>query len=205
MPKAFLIRKSISAKELYLSFQWRPVSPPPSPDEDDDKDQPLNLSTDRPSSQSLQVSTSCSLVSQRVPVIQSTAKVPAPVHLTQEHLSYAPTPWLSSPRGHDPFSPPKHQVSPTQSLLPVQQPLSLQIDSQSNHSYDSSSSSSSSTGLKSGQTSPAAAVAPTVQILASRLGEISFLSYLMSCYCSQIPPFLILRERGISAAMRVQQ
>lgn len=43
MPKAFLIRKNISAKELYHSIQWQPVTPPPSPD--DDEDQPLNLSS----------------------------------------------------------------------------------------------------------------------------------------------------------------
>ncbi|KAI1306513.1 Transcriptional regulator ovo [Halotydeus destructor] len=44
MPKAFLIRKKISARELYLSSQWRPVTPPPSPDDDDaNQPQPLNL------------------------------------------------------------------------------------------------------------------------------------------------------------------
>lgn len=172
MPKAFLIRKSISAKELYLSFQWRPVSPPPSPEDDDDKDQPLNLTTGPQSA--------VPLLAQRVPVIQNAAKA---THLTDVGhtspvLSYPTSQWLSSPRGRDAslFSPPsvKHQVSPAQTMVPVQQPLCLQIDTQSNHSYDSSSSSSSSTGLKSGQTSPGAAVPPTVQILASRLGEISF-------------------------------
>ena len=161
MPKAFLIRKSISAKELYLSFQWRPVSPPPSPEDDDDKDQPLNLST----GQHAPSSTTAALVPQRVPVIQSASKT--------AHLSYPPPPSSSWRPAVAPvlFSPPK----PQQTLIPVQQPLCLQIDSQSNHSYDSSSSSSSLSdgrnGLKSGPTSPAAVPPPSVQILASRLGK----------------------------------
>lgn len=81
MPKAFLIRKNISAKELYLSSQWRPVTPPPSPDDEDDKDQPLNLSTSTTSSKQQNQATSAApsnlsldvLVSHRVPVIRSNA------------------------------------------------------------------------------------------------------------------------------------
>ncbi|RWS31569.1 hypothetical protein B4U80_07658 [Leptotrombidium deliense] len=48
MPKAFLIRKKISAKDFFLSQQWRPDTPPPSPEDEDsakDNNQPLNLIT----------------------------------------------------------------------------------------------------------------------------------------------------------------
>ncbi|RWS16142.1 protein ovo-like isoform X2 [Dinothrombium tinctorium] len=48
MPKAFLIRKKISAKDFFLTQQWRPDTPPPSPDDDPsvkDNNQPLNLIT----------------------------------------------------------------------------------------------------------------------------------------------------------------
>lgn len=173
MPKAFLIRKSISAKELYLSFQWRPVSPPPSPEDDDDKDQPLNLTTGPHQSHAPSSTTTAALplVPQRVPVIQSASKA----HLPLADLSYpSSSSWLTRPPvAPILFSPPK----PQQTLIPVQQPLCLQIDSQSNHSFDSSSSSSSlsdgRTGAtKSGQTSPAAVPPPSVQILASRLGKL---------------------------------
>lgn len=85
MPKAFLIRKNISARELghYLSSQtvsqWQPVTPPPSPEDEDDKDQPLNLSTHGHSHNSYSSSSASSssssspstVVPQRVPVIKS--------------------------------------------------------------------------------------------------------------------------------------
>lgn len=46
MPKAFLIRKKINAKDFFNTQQWRPVTPPPSPEDDIspiDHSQPLNL------------------------------------------------------------------------------------------------------------------------------------------------------------------
>ena len=166
MPKAFLIRKSISAKELYLSFQWRPVSPPPSPEDEDEKEQPLNLSTSAASSSSPPVP-------QRVPVIQSASKVHLPERATDLSFPVAGSRWIPTTPAPNLFSPPPLKPSPA-TLIPVQQPLSLQIDTQSNHSYDSSSSSSSlsdrTSGLKSGQSSPTT-VPPTIQILATRLGE----------------------------------
>ena len=36
MPKAFLIRKNISAKDFFNTQQWRPVTPPPSPEDEDE-------------------------------------------------------------------------------------------------------------------------------------------------------------------------
>lgn len=123
MPKAFLIRKNISAKELYLtsSAQWRPVTPPPSPDDDDDKDQPLNLSTSNKQS-TLSSSPSSttrgeSVVPQRVPVIRS--------------LSHGGRPSLDGDRG---FHHTDDQiaivesvasVSPSRSHVPLSTPLSF--------------------------------------------------------------------------------
>jgi len=125
MPKAFLIRKNISAKELYLtsSAQWRPVTPPPSPDDDDDKDQPLNLSTSNKQS-TLSSSPSSTtrgepVVPQRVPVIRS--------------LSHGGRPSLDGDIGFQHTST-NHQIaivesaasiSPSRSHVPLSTPLSF--------------------------------------------------------------------------------
>ena len=79
MPKAFLIRKNMSARELYsLSSQWRPVTPPPSPDEDEAaKDQPLNLTVSSHHSNHVNQDHHVQqqhqpIVPQRIPVIKTT-------------------------------------------------------------------------------------------------------------------------------------
>lgn len=93
MPKAFLIRKNISARELFLSSQWQPVTPPPSPEDEDDKDQPLNLSINGHSHSSNHSSTSTTsssstVVPQRVPVIKSPSVLNRPhPYLTPNVLS----------------------------------------------------------------------------------------------------------------------
>lgn len=112
MPKAFLIRKNISARELFLSSQWQPVTPPPSPEDEDDKDQPLNLSThghnsypSSSSSTSPSSSASSPVVPQRVPVIKS------PSILNRPH-PYLPPNVLSPPQCRNSSSP-----SPPPTLL----------------------------------------------------------------------------------------
>lgn len=99
MPKAFLIRKKISARELYLSStQWRPVTPPPSPDDDDAaKDQPLNLTANGP----------------RSPVTSSTsaaAAQPAPAHAQSPQRVTSSSTAVVSPRYHPVYSAVDHHA-----------------------------------------------------------------------------------------------